>query len=78
MSLRIAASVAGNSPRNRTSPGGKARLDRERVKKLADDGVRPAVIARELDIARSSVHRLLEEGRDHGKSRSNKRPAAAV
>jgi DNA invertase Pin-like site-specific DNA recombinase len=58
--------------------GGKARLDRERVKKLADDGVRPAVIARELGMARSSVYRLLDEGRDHGSSRSNKRPAAAA
>jgi DNA invertase Pin-like site-specific DNA recombinase len=56
--------------------GGKARLDRERVKKLADDGVGPAVIARELGMARSSVYRLLGEGRDHGRSRGNKRPAA--
>jgi DNA invertase Pin-like site-specific DNA recombinase len=56
--------------------GGKARLDRERVNKLADDGVGPAVIARELGMARSSVYRLLEEGRDHGRSRGNKRPAA--
>ena len=40
--------------------GGKARLDRERVKKLTDEGVGPAAIARELGMARSSVYRLLE------------------
>jgi DNA invertase Pin-like site-specific DNA recombinase len=43
--------------------GGKARLDRERVRKLADDGVGPAAIARELGIARSSVYRLLGDGK---------------
>jgi DNA invertase Pin-like site-specific DNA recombinase len=42
--------------------GGKARLDRERVKTLSDGGLGPAAIARELGIARSSVYRLLEEG----------------
>lgn len=42
--------------------GGKARLDRERVKKLLDNGFGPAAIARELGMARSSVYRLLEEG----------------
>jgi DNA invertase Pin-like site-specific DNA recombinase len=49
--------------------GGKARLDRERVRKLADDGVGPAAIARELGIARSSVYRLLgnRKGSDVGK-----------
>jgi DNA invertase Pin-like site-specific DNA recombinase len=41
--------------------GGRARLDRERVKQLADEGVGPAKIARELGMARSSVYRLLEE-----------------
>src|SRR5262249_2051734 len=41
--------------------GGKARLDRERIKELADGGRGPAAIARELGIARSSVYRLLEE-----------------
>ena len=41
--------------------GGKARLNRERVKQLAHDGVGPAKIARELGMARSSVYRLLEE-----------------
>ena len=41
--------------------GGKARLDRERVKALTEDGLGPAAIARELKMARSSVYRLLEE-----------------
>ena len=41
--------------------GGKARLDREQVKKLAKSGIGPAAIARELGMARSSVYRLLEE-----------------
>jgi DNA invertase Pin-like site-specific DNA recombinase len=31
--------------------GGKMRLDRERVRKLADEGAGPAVIARELGMA---------------------------
>jgi len=41
--------------------GGKARLDREQVKKLTKSGIGPAAIARELGMARSSVYRLLEE-----------------
>jgi hypothetical protein len=41
--------------------GSKARLDRERVKKLSTAGLGPAAIARELGMARSSVYRLLEE-----------------
>jgi DNA invertase Pin-like site-specific DNA recombinase len=41
--------------------GGRARLDRTRVKQLAKDGRGPAAIARELGMARSSVYRLLEE-----------------
>jgi DNA invertase Pin-like site-specific DNA recombinase len=41
--------------------GGKPRLDRERVKELASNGLGPAAIARELSMARSSVYRLLEE-----------------
>jgi DNA invertase Pin-like site-specific DNA recombinase len=40
--------------------GGKARLDRQRVKELLDSGLGPAAIARELGMARSSVYRLLE------------------
>jgi DNA invertase Pin-like site-specific DNA recombinase len=39
--------------------GGTARIDRERVKQLAKDGVGPAKIARELGMARSSDYRLL-------------------
>ena len=42
--------------------GGKARLDRQRVKTLSESGLGPATIARELGISRSSVYRLLEEG----------------
>jgi DNA invertase Pin-like site-specific DNA recombinase len=49
--------------------GGKARLDRERVKKFAEEGVGPAAIARELGMARSSVYRLLEEA---GRSRATR------
>jgi DNA invertase Pin-like site-specific DNA recombinase len=41
--------------------GGRVRLDRERVTQLKNDGHGPAVIARELGMARSSVYRLLEE-----------------
>ena len=41
--------------------GGQARLDRERVKQLRNEGRGPAAIARELGMARSSVYRLLEE-----------------
>jgi DNA invertase Pin-like site-specific DNA recombinase len=41
--------------------GGRARLDRARVKQLRNDGRGPAAIARELGMARSSVYRLLEE-----------------
>jgi DNA invertase Pin-like site-specific DNA recombinase len=44
--------------------GGKPRLDRVRVKELFGGGLRPAAIARELGIARSSVYRLLEEARN--------------
>jgi DNA invertase Pin-like site-specific DNA recombinase len=39
--------------------GGRARLDR--VKRLADDGVGAAAMARELGTARSSVYRILAE-----------------
>ena len=41
--------------------GGKTRLDRERVKKLAGEVVGPAVIASQLGMARNSVCRLLQE-----------------
>jgi DNA invertase Pin-like site-specific DNA recombinase len=42
--------------------GGKARLDRARVNELSKTGLGPAAIARELEMARSSVYRLLEGG----------------
>jgi hypothetical protein len=42
--------------------GGRARLDRTRVKQLADM-CRAAAIARELGMAKSPVYRLLEEVR---------------
>ena len=47
--------------RRGVNTGGKARLDCERVKWMAEDGVGPAKIAREPGIARSSVYRLLQE-----------------
>jgi DNA invertase Pin-like site-specific DNA recombinase len=47
--------------RNGVYTGGKARLDRARVTQLAKDGHRPAKIARDLGMARSSVYRLLQE-----------------
>ena len=47
--------------RQGTYRGGKALLDRDRVRKLSTDGLGPAAIARELGMARSSVYRLLEE-----------------
>ena len=40
---------------------GKARLDRERIKRLAEDGFRPAKVARELGMAHRSVNKLLQE-----------------
>jgi len=49
-------------PSARARKEGKARLDRERVKKLLDNGLGSAAIARELRMARGSVYRLLEEG----------------
>src|SRR5262249_43452626 len=42
--------------------GGKARLNRERVKQLLDTGIGPAAIAPERGMARSWVYRLLEQG----------------
>jgi DNA invertase Pin-like site-specific DNA recombinase len=41
--------------------GGGTRLDRARMKRLADDGAGLAAIAREPGMARSSVYRLLQE-----------------
>jgi DNA invertase Pin-like site-specific DNA recombinase len=49
--------------------GGKPRLDRQRVQELVAGGARPAAIARELGMARSSVYRLLEEA---GSSRARR------
>ena len=41
--------------------GRKPSIDTERVQTLKADGMKPAAIARELGIARSSVYRVLEE-----------------
>lgn len=41
--------------------GGKPRLDRDLVLQLKNEGMRPAEIARETGMARSSVYRLLGE-----------------
>ena len=41
--------------------GGTRRLDRENVVRLADDGISPTTIARQLGMARSSVYRILDE-----------------
>jgi DNA invertase Pin-like site-specific DNA recombinase len=49
--------------------GGKARLDRPRVQELSSQGLGPAAIARELEMARSSVYRLLEQA---GSSRATR------
>jgi DNA invertase Pin-like site-specific DNA recombinase len=56
--------------------GGKARLDRLRIKELVASGVRPAAIARELGIARSSVYRLLGEAGASKRAPSANRQAA--
>ena len=39
--------------------GGKARIDPERVRRLAADGLKPAHIARQLGISRGTVYRFL-------------------
>ena len=39
--------------------GGKPRIDRDEVRRLAAEGMRPAHIARELGISRGSVYRFL-------------------
>lgn len=44
--------------------GRPAKLDPQEVLRLKAEGVRPAEIARRLNIARSSVYRLLQEGAD--------------
>ena len=41
--------------------GGKARIDRQSVRELADAGNGPAAIARELGVSRMSVYRILRE-----------------
>jgi DNA invertase Pin-like site-specific DNA recombinase len=41
--------------------GRKATLDAEKVRELKASGMRPATIARELGMARSSVYRILED-----------------
>jgi DNA invertase Pin-like site-specific DNA recombinase len=56
--------------------GGKARLDRLRVKELVASGARPAAIARELGMSRSSVYRLLGEAGASKSAPSANRQAA--
>ena len=58
--------------------GGKPRLDRQRVQELVAGGARPAAIARELGMARSSVYRLLREaGTNHASQTRSPQPRAA-
>jgi len=41
--------------------GGKQRIDRDEVKRLADGGEQPSAIARHLDCSRMQVYRILNE-----------------
>ena len=41
--------------------GGKPRIDRQKVRKLAEAGNGPAAIARDLGVSRMSVYRILRE-----------------
>jgi DNA invertase Pin-like site-specific DNA recombinase len=58
--------------------GGKPRLDKDRVKELASQGLGPAAIARQLAMARSSVYRLLRKaGTTHASQTRSPQPRAA-
>ena len=48
--------------------GGKARIDPELVRKLAAEGVRPAHIARQLNISRGTVYRFLPSSQVAGEA----------
>jgi DNA invertase Pin-like site-specific DNA recombinase len=47
--------------RNGVYTGGKRRIDRDVVRKLATDGLGPSEIGRQLGISRRQVYRILEE-----------------
>lgn len=44
--------------------GGKRRIERTEVKRLASEGAGPSEIARRLGVSRRQVYRILEEGRN--------------
>ena len=48
--------------RNGVYTGGKRRIDRDAVHRLAGDGHGPSEIGRQLSISRRQVYRILEEG----------------
>ena len=59
----IARVIADPKLRRKKYPGGKPRVDRDRVSGMKDEGHGPAAIARELGISRMSVYRVLQEVR---------------
>jgi DNA invertase Pin-like site-specific DNA recombinase len=55
----IARVIADPKLRRQKYPGGKLRIDRNRVISMTDEGYGPAAIARALGISRMSVYRIL-------------------
>ena len=55
----IARVIADPKLRRQKYPGGKLRIDRNRVVSMTDEGYGPAAIARTLGISRMSVYRIL-------------------
>ena len=55
----IAGVIADPKLRRQKYPGGKLRIDRNRVVNMTDEGYGPAAIARTLGISRMSVYRIL-------------------
>jgi DNA invertase Pin-like site-specific DNA recombinase len=49
--------------RSQKYPGGKQRIDRDKVLSMKAEGKGPAVIAKALGISRMSVYRVLQEVR---------------